>query len=188
MTNDTIKTILSRYACRVYTDKAPSKEDLQTIAKAAVAAPSAVNQQAWHVIVVTNQKLLQDLEAEGMRVLANMEDKSLYERIMSRGGKLFYNVPCMIFVAVPKSESSGGILLDCGIITENIALAATSLGIDNVICGMGRLCFSDSRGDEFKQRLNFPEGYVFGMSVLLGYAKTSGKPHEPDMGKVSFVE
>ncbi len=188
MTNETIKTMLLRYSCRAYTDKTPSDEDLRTIANAAVAAPSAMNLQRWHVIVVKNKELIQDMEAEGMRIIANMEDKSTYERIMSRGGKLYYNAPCMIVIAVPKSENPGSELLDCGIVTQNIALAATSLGIDNVICGMTRLCLSEERADELKQRLGFPEGYDFGMSVLLGYAQEPGKPHEPDMGKVSFVE
>lgn len=188
MSNETIKTMLRRYSCRAYTGRIPSDEDLRIIANAAVAAPSAMNLQRWQVIVVKNQELIRDMEAEGMRILENMEDKSTYERIMSRGGKLYYNAPSMVVIAIPKNENPGSELLDCGIITQNIALAATSLGIDNVICGMTRLCFSHERADEFKQRLNFPEGYDFGMSVLLGYAQTPGKPHEPDMGKVTFVE
>ena len=66
---------------------------------------------------------------------------------------------------------------------SNITLAASSLGIANVICGLTRLAFSGQRGEEFSKRLGFPEGYVFGCSVPLGYANTTKAPHTPDQDK-----
>lgn len=188
MANETIKTILRRYSCRAFTDRMPSDEDLHIIATAAVAAPSGLNRQHWRVIVVQNQKLIAEMEAEGMRVLAAMPDKTIYDRIMSRGGRLYYNAPCMIVVPIAKAEPAGAELIDCGIIAENIALAATSLGIDNLICGLAALSFAGARGEEFKGRLGFPAGYEIGLAVLLGYAQNPGKPHEPDMAKISFIK
>jgi hypothetical protein len=44
------------------------------------------------------------------------------------------------------------------------------------------------RAQEFSKRLGFPEGYKFGCSVLLGYAKTTKPPHEPDKDKIMFIE
>ena len=185
MPNDTVKTILARWSCRAFTGEMPSGEDLRTVAGAAVAAPSGMNRQPWRVVVVKNKALIGEMEAEGMRVLASLADKSAYERIRSRGGRLFYNAPCMIVVPVP---SAGTPQLDCGILTENIAIAAASLGIDSLICGLAGFCFAGEKSEGFKSRLGFPEGYEFGIAVLLGHAAGPGRPHEPDMGKISFVE
>ncbi|MDR1540124.1 MAG: nitroreductase family protein [Clostridiales bacterium] len=187
MNNETLATIARRYACRDFTEKMPGVGELQAIAKAALAAPSGVNRQLWRVIIVRDKKLIGELEEEGMRVLSELPDKSAYERILSRGGKLFYNAPCMAVIPTGKASPEGAEYFDCGIIAQNIALAATSLGIDNVICGLSCVSFAGSRKDEFKARLGFPEGYDIGISVLLGYASKPGKPHELDQEKVSFI-
>ena len=188
MPNDTINTIMTRYTCRSFTDRIPSDDDLQIIAKAAIAAPSGMNRQLWRVIVVKNRALIDEMETEGMKVLQTMADKAIYERIMSRGGKLFYNAPCVIVVPIAKTEPAGAELFDCGILSENIALAATSLGIDSCICGLMAFSFAGDKGAEFKSKLGFPEGYEIGIGVLLGYATEQGKPHELDMDKLSFIE
>ena len=129
------------------------------------------------------------MEAEGMKNLAAYPDTGMYDRIMSRGGKIYYNAPCMIVVPIAKAEPAGAELLDCGIVAENIALAATSLGIGNLICGLAAFSFAGEKHDELKERLGFPEGYEIGIAVLLGYAANpGGKPHEPDLSKITIVE
>jgi len=185
--NETLQVIAQRYSCRDFKSEMPSDDVLQAIAKAAVQAPSAMNRQAWRVIVVKDKELMEDLESAGFAHLAAMEDKSTYNRIMERGGRLFYGAPCMIVVPIDPSHGSYA-WTDCGILCQNIALAATSLGVANVICGLTATAFADSkRAEEFKKRLGFPEGYVFGCSVLLGYANTTKPPHEPNMNKISIV-
>lgn len=186
---NTIETIHTRYSCRAFSDRMPPDERLRMIAEAAAAAPSGMNRQLWRVIVVRNKQLLADLETEGMKNLAAYSDRSAYERIMARGGKLYYNAPCMIVVPTVKAEPAGAELFDCGIVAENIALAATSLGIDNLICGLAAFSFAGDRGAEFKRRLSFPEGYEIGIAILLGYAANpGGKPHELDLSKITVIE
>ncbi|GHU69408.1 nitroreductase [Clostridia bacterium] len=185
---DTIQAIMTRYSCRAFISKAPSQADLQTIALAAAASPSGMNRQLWRIVVVTNPSLLADLEAEGMKNLAVYPDKTAYDRIMSRGGKLYYNAPCMIIVPIKTGNPPGAEYFDCGIVSENIALAAAGLNIDSLICGLAAFSFNGERGAEFKQRLGFPEGYELGIAVLLGYAENpGGKPHEPDLSKISYI-
>lgn len=186
---DTIQTILTRYSCRGFTDRIPPDEDLQTIAKAAAAAPSGMNRQLWRVIVVKDRELIREMEAEAIHNIAQLPDQSVIERVRSWGGKLFYDAPCLIVVPVAPAFPDGAELLDCGIVTANISLAATSLGLDNLICGMIRFTFAGAKGPEFKKRLGFPEGYEVGMAILLGYATNpGGQPHQPDLSKISFVE
>ena len=87
MALDTLQTISARYSCRVFADRMPGDADLRAIAHAGISAPSAMNQQPWHVIVLKNRQLMEELEEEGMKNLASQPDKSIYARIQSRGGK-----------------------------------------------------------------------------------------------------
>jgi nitroreductase len=186
--NETLRVIAQRYSCRDYKNEMPSDELLQAIAQAAIQAPSGMNRQTWRVIVVKDKALMQDMESEGMSYLASMEDKTFYNRIMERGGRLLYGAPCMIVVPIDPKQYAPA-LIDCGILCQNIALAATSLGIANIMCGFTGLAFaSDRRAEEFSKRLGFPDGYAFGCSVLLGYANTTRPPHAPDKDKITFVE
>ena len=49
-----MKEIFHRTSIRKYKEKNVSKEDIEVLLKAAMAAPSAGNQQPWHFYVVTN--------------------------------------------------------------------------------------------------------------------------------------
>jgi nitroreductase len=182
MSNSVLKAIAERYSCRSYTDQVPTDDQLKAIADAAVMAPSAMNLQPWKIIVIKDRDILNDLESDAIEYLSNLENKSMYERIMSRGGKVYYNAPVMFLIPIKEGGE-----LDCGIVSQNIALAAHSLGLGSVICGMARIPFNGERGQEFKERVGFPEGYKFGMSVLVGYPASTGTPHEPDRSKISFV-
>ena len=180
--NDTLKIIAERFSCRNFTDKQPDDAALQSIAQAAIQSPSGMNSQNWQVIVVKNRDILAAMEKEGMDILSSASDKSGYDRIMSRGGKLFYNTPCMVIVAV---KGSAGI--DCGILAQNVVLAAESLGINTLHCGMAGMIFSGPRGAEFKEMLQFPAGYECGIGVLLGYAVEKAQPHVPNQDKITVI-
>ena len=185
MTLNAIEAIFTRHSCRAFRGEMPQKGDLERIAQAAMAAPSAMNRQPWRVVVLTNQELMTEMDAEGMRNIAALPDQALYERMVGRGGTLYYHAPCMMFVLTPKAAPSP---LDCGILTENIALAASGLGMDSLICGLAAFSFAGSKGAEFAKRLGFPEDHELSIAILLGYAEKPGKPHEIDMSKVSWVE
>jgi nitroreductase len=183
--NETLKSIAKRYSCRDFADTPLTAEQIKMLVDAALAAPSAMNRQPWHIILVTDKALIEELDAEGMSILAAAEDKSGYERIKSRGGKIFYNAPCMMMVA---SDDSNYASMDCGILSQNVSLAAHSIGLGSVICGMAGIPLSGSRGEELKKRLQFPEGYGFGIAILVGMAKSGKEPHELDTGKVTLIK
>lgn len=47
------------------------------------------------------------MDEEGVKSLASFPDKSAYDRIMSRGGKLYYNAPCMIVIPIKEAVPKG---------------------------------------------------------------------------------
>lgn len=185
MTNETLKTIATRYSCRDFADTPLSDEEIKVLADAALQSPSAVNRQPWHVMIITDKGMIDEMDSAGVAELAAAEDQSSYERVMSRGGKMFYNAPCMFMVA---SDGSAYGAMDCGILSQNLALAAHSIGLGNVICGMGRIPLVGARGDEFKARMHFPDGYEFGIAVLVGKALSTKEPHELEYDKLTYIK
>ena len=184
--NQTLTDIRERFSCRAFTGQMPAEEKLHAVLQAGIQSPSAMNAQPWQLAVLRNAGLLAEMEAEGMRMLAELPDKSTYERIQSRGGKLFYNAPCIIFVAADSAMDSAP--LDCGIVCQSIAVAAQSLGLATCICGLASFSFEGDKAAYFKEKLAFPAGYELGMAVLLGEAAGPGTPHQPLPEKITIVD
>ena len=183
--NETLKTIMARNSCRDFKDTPLTKQQLDTIIGAALAAPSAMNRQPWHLVVVQNKAFIEEMDADGMGTLAAAEDQTVYNRFKERGGKLFYNAPCLVYILGDGSPYSK---MDSGILCQNIALAAQSIGLSSCIVGMANVPLTGLRGGEYKKRMNFPEGYEFAIGILLGNPISGKEPHEPDFSKVSYVE
>jgi len=180
--NEVLSAIANRYSCRDFLADAPTTEQVDAIVNAALAAPSAMNCQPWHIVVVNDKSFVDEMNTAVM--VQENKDEPWYDRIMGRGGKMFYNAPCIIFIAIDDSKWA---MHDCGYVSQNIALAAHSLGLASVICGMGAIPLSSPKGPEFLKKLNFPEGYSFGMSVLIGKPNSGKEPHKLDRSKVSYV-
>jgi len=179
MENDTLDVILSRSSIRAYTPQALSMDQTDALVSAALAAPSGMNSQPWHISVVTDRALLDEIDGESMRILGEKDPVAL-DRMLSRGGKILYDAPEVFFI-------SGTSALDAGILVQNIALAAQSLGLGSVILGLPGLVFAGPRGAEFAKRLAFPEGYPFQIAIAVGYIAAGKAPHERDISKVSFI-
>ena len=182
--NETIKTIMERNSCRDFKSTPLTDEQIKTLVSAALAAPSGMNRQPWKLVVVTDKALIEELDAEGMGILKAAEDQAGYKRFMDRGGKLLYNAPCLVYVL---SDSTQWSPLDCGVLVQDIALAAHSIGLGSCIVGMANLPLTGPRGDEFKKRLKFPDGYEFAIGILVGTPNVGKEPHELDYSKVSYV-
>ena len=182
--NEVLRAIAERNSCRDYTGEPLTKDEITALVEAALAAPSAVNRQPWHIIMCTDKKLIEEMDDDAVAILAADEDQSTYERIKSRGGKVFYNAPAVMVVCGDGTEWD---VIDSGILIENVALAAHSLGLGNVICAMFRIPLEGTKGAEFKKRLKFPDGHRFTMSILIGKAKSGKQPHELDRSKVTYI-
>lgn len=181
--NETLNTISKRYSCRSFDGILPPRKELEAIAMAALQAPSGMNQQPWMLRVITDKSFIEELDRYTLDHFARQENKSTYQWILDRGGKVYYNAPCMFLLL-----KRPGTDLDCGIVSENIALAATSLNLGNIICGIMEIPFIGDTGEYFKSCAGFETGWEFGVAVLVGYATQEGEPHIPDTSKFQFIE
>jgi len=177
------QAIRDRYSCRDFSGAPLSQYQVNALSEAALAAPSAMNLQPWHIIIITDKALLEEYDADAMNILKETNPDA-YKRMADRGGSIFYNAPCLVLIA--KDESAFG-ALDSGIVSQNVALAAHGMGLGSVICGMARGPLQGPRAKEWAKRLQIPDGYSFGMSVCVGVASSGKEPHELDMSKLTFI-
>jgi nitroreductase len=125
MENEALKNILTRHSVREFTGEEVKKEDLLKILKAAMSAPSAVNQQPWSFIVLTKRKTLDELS-----------QKLPYAKMLSKAGAAI--VVCglpdkskilnLILKLIIKLSLKDFWVQDCSAATENILLTAHALG------------------------------------------------------------
>ena len=185
--NEILNTIKTRFSCRDYTGAPVESNKLEALVKAALQAPSALNLQPWELIVIKNKSLIDKLNDAALQNLKANDDKTAYNRIMERGGKVYYNAPCMILVlkapdSAPRSD------LDCGILVQNIALAASSLCLGSVIAAMTEIPFTGEAGAEYRKSVGWKDGYTYGIGILVGYVNSGKDPHEINLSKVSYVD
>ena len=183
---DALTVMKDRFACRAYQSKPIELEKIKAITTAGLQAPSAFNGQPWHIIAIHNQTLIDEINYYVMKLLKEAEEQSNQELIDEPNDKPYYNATAM-FLVLKQPQKSKWADIDCGIVVQNMALAATGLGLGNVIVAMAETAFTGPRADEFKQKVKWPDGYEFGVGMLAGYAAQTKEPHEIDESKVTII-
>lgn len=100
MSNECLSKIRGRQSIRRFSSKPIDEEDIKDIVKAGFRAPSAGNRQPWRVVIVTDQKLKDQLSdaafgqtflasAPVVYVVCGVPDESA-ERYKERGSTLYY--------------------------------------------------------------------------------------------------
>jgi len=185
--NETIKTILERRSIREFSSEQIPKEDLDMIIKAGIYAPSARNLQPWHITVIRNADLIEEIEDVMREYMLSSDDENLIERANDPSRAIFHKAPTILLVS--GDESNNYMKGDCSNVLQNISLAAWSLGIGSCYIGMGNMLFQSERSDEFTAKLEIPQGYKSYCWISLGYADGE-VPSAPERksGVVTYIE
>ncbi len=182
MTNAVLQAIADRRSIRAYTGQQITDEQLEILLTAAKQAPSARNMQPFHFTVVQDKALLERMDAsvrDGLRKNAGMDVKDDYS--------VFYHAPTVIFISTNMDGEKLYARHDCGLASENIALAAHSIGLGTVILGMPREAFACPDGDEYRKILQFPEGYDFMVAISVGNPAMTKDAHPVAEGLVTII-
>ncbi len=165
--NKTIEDILQRRSVRKYNDKMVSKEDLETIVKAASYAPSAMNCQPSIVLVVQQPELL-----EKLRRLNATSVGQPYER------DNFYGAKTVLVVLADKNNARR--VYDGTLVMSNIMLAAQSLGISSCWIHRAKETFETEEGKQILKDLGIEGEYEGIGNCILGYSddKPEAKPRK----------
>jgi nitroreductase len=138
---DVTKAILSRRSIRKYTEEPVSGDDIEALLTAAMHAPSAVNEQPWHFVIIQDRKTLEAISR------------------LSPTAPMVKYAPLAIAVCADRNlEKFPGLwALDCSAATENILLAATARGLGAVWTAVYPF---DDRVNGIKKLLKMPDDVV----------------------------
>jgi nitroreductase len=167
--NETLKTIKQRRSIRSFRDEQIKDEELQAILEAGLYAPNA-GDQAWHFTVVQNKELLDRLNFAAKEAAKDMGIEGLKELGNNENFDCLYSAPTLIIVS---ADEQGPVPLevDCAAATQNLLLAAESIGLGSCWIFFVTLAFYSSQGPELRKELKIPEGYKPYYSAVLGYKK-----------------
>ncbi len=148
-----IDKIITRRSIRRYTGEKIPAETINEIIRAAMYAPSAVNRQPWQFIVIDNQEIREEI--------TKIHPHASFLADASHG--------ILVCGDVDKEHAPGYHHADCGAATQNILLAAHSLGIGS--CWIG-IYPKRERQELFSKLFALPDHVSPYSLVSLGY------PHE----------
>lgn len=149
----TIDDIMTRTSVRAYTDRAVAEETVDTLLRAAMAAPTAGNKQPWRFVVVNDKAMLQKI-SEDFNTMT-----------MAKNAQLAI-IMCGEPAATFPGEGQGYWVQDVSAATENLLLAAHAMGLGAVWCGIYPL---SERVAQFSKMLNLPSDILPMACVCIGY-------------------
>lgn len=135
-----MQAIYGRRAVRNYETREIPKDKIRELLRAAVQAPSAVNQQPWAFAIFQGADLLKkfsdDAKKQYLREISveRHEMDKLKDHLTSPDFNIFYNAPTLIIVLAKNSGMypSG----DCWMAAQNLMLAAYEQGLGTCAIGL----------------------------------------------------
>jgi nitroreductase len=165
---ENLNYIIDRRSIRRFTDQKVDNLTLKEILRAAMYAPSAVNKQPWHFVVIDDPTMLRKI----------ME-------IHPHAGMLQTASHAIVVCGDEELQHDDGYwVVDCGAATQNLLLAAHTLGLGT--CWVG-LQPREERKTSFSRLLSLPPQVKPFAMVALGYPKENkSRPQRFHPGKVKY--
>lgn len=123
MENQAIQNIMTRVSVRKFTGEKISEAQVDTLLRAAMAAPSAINKQPWAFIVVDDDALI-----------AKLGEALPYSRCSNHPAVAI--IPCGDLSKAIEGDMGAFWINDVSAATENLLLAAHAMGLGAVWTGL----------------------------------------------------
>lgn len=145
-----IETITTRRSIRKFKELPIADETIEQLLKAAMYAPSARNSQAWNFVLINKRGILDELSE------------------IHPYGKMLKQSPLAILVCGDKNieENDAYLSINCSAATQNILLAAHSLGLGSVWLGIYP---REERMNPIKNFLKLPEKCLPVSLIAIGW-------------------
>jgi nitroreductase len=160
--NAILNNILTRTSIRDYENKQIDECKIDSLLQAAMSAPTARNQQPWKFVVINDKEIL----------------KTISEQFKSM--RMAEKAPIAIVVCgdldlALDGEGRDYWVQDASAATENLLLAAHSMGLGAVWCGIYPI---QERVDTLSKLLNLPDNIVPLNVIPIGYPAENPNPKD----------
>ncbi len=156
-----INNIMTRTSIRSFTDEPLTDSQIETLLRAGMAAPSAVNKQPWKFVMVKSKPLLK-------QIADSMPNTRLATAV------------CAIVVCGDMTKTLDGVardfwIHDCSAATENILLAAHALELGAVWSGIFP---NPDRVDKLRGLIGIPETQIPLCVIAIGHPAENPSPKD----------
>jgi nitroreductase len=160
MYNGVLDTIRTRRTIRHFTDQEVMEEQVETLLEAAMSAPSRLNRQPWHFIVIRDGKLQKRL-ADFYGLHPYLED-----------------APVLVAVAARPTLSTTW-MMDVSAAIENMLIAATAMDLGTAWIGEPDSPVWSMGEEILREALHIPEelGVRIPALIAIGYPAEKRPPH-----------
>ena len=183
-TTDTARVVtdlmMSRRSIRAYKDSTISRETLKAILKCGINAPNGMNRQSYEIRVIDSPTLIDSITKAVVKDNPKIAERAGFKNI-------FVNAPCVVCIAYDTQYDMAQI--DCGLLGENILLAAWAKGIGSCCLGSSaRWILNSPSAKPYLDRMAFSKGYELLYCIALGYPDETpdARPRRDDM--IKFVD
>lgn len=157
-----LQNIASRKSVRHFTSEPVTTEQMQTMARAAMAAPTACNKQPWAIIAIDDRAMLDSLCA-GLP----------YAKMLAEAQAAM--IVCGDLSKTLEGEGVQFWIQDCSAATENLLLAAEAMGLGAVWTA----AYPDQeRMATVKKVLNLPENIIPLNVIPVGHPTGEDQPKD----------
>lgn len=165
-----LDNIFARKSVRSYTQEAVAPEQIETLLRAAMAAPSGINLQPWRFVVVQDQAVKEALAGERNRMA-----KEAPLVIVVCGETTWTHKPWGQDDAPEITEPNRNWTADCAAATENLLLAAEAMGLGAVWTA----CYPyEERMNPTREVLGLPENVTPYCIVPVGHPAGDEQPKD----------
>lgn len=176
--NETVDIILKRRTVREFKKEQIKQDELDTILTCGLWAPSARNLQPCHIRVVQSKEMLDEINKDFKDLVG--WDTPAYTRWDKN--PVYQNAPTVLFIYAEADSAT-----DCGLMTENIAISAESIGLATCIIGSIGALMNHENGRRWKERMNINPDWRFLIAVAVGYPDESPEPKERAEDRLEYV-
>ena len=186
LTNETLEVIGRRRSIRAFRSEQLKDSEIEAIVEAGACAPSGSG-HARHFCVVQRASMLERVNHLAKEYAASSGLPWLESLGNDKHFHSLYHAPTVIFVSGGEQDVSS--VYDVSAATENLLLAAESLGIGSCWGYFATQAFLTREGAAMQAELSIPDGYRVYTSVMLGY-KDGEAPAAPERkgGQVTIIK
>ena len=164
MENKVIENMMTRASVRKFTSQAVEDEKVEAMLRGAMSAPTAVNSQPWHFVVITDRNKLEKIEQ--------------------------YEAPLSIVVCGDKKHfvqmAPDWWIADCSMVSDNILLSANAMGLGAIWTALYPL---KQYMDRASTVLGLPDDLIPLNLINIGYPAQNPEPKDKwDPGKVTYIK
>ena len=188
-----VETIMTAGTTQAFSDETVPEEDVKTILQAGLAAESAINQQPWYFVAITNKDVMAEIAGsgggfgggsrpadppsgdrpsapQGGSMPGAPQGGSMSSAPQSGGSAKasLGDSPLAIVVYMNEKTSSPNPSFDCGLAVQNMYIAAASLGYGAKIISSPTRTLNGANHDQICEKLGVDPALTAVAVLLIG--------------------